>query len=163
MAKIALPAVLPTSFDEILETQAQIMSIVEKYENNKIALRIQQLDRLYEVKADLARNLKRVCKHPTLDIRNDYWTDSGYGLDRHYDYVAITCPTCKTEVFKHSGRATDFLKMSWPQAVEFMKEPQPKEVMLNALIERLGSNSEFCSAFGIRRVTHTTYSYVKVG
>lgn len=85
-----------TTFDDAQKRYDEICSRLEKYENNKIALRKNALTELYETKQKLYKTMVKSCPHDTVEIRYGSYTDVGYGLDRHYYHYDLYCIRCNT-------------------------------------------------------------------
>lgn len=88
------------NFEEIKEKQQEVNEILEKYENNKIALRKDKLSDLYRQKHQLTKDLVKACDHSRCVIHKGYYRDIGYGCDRFYDTYEIYCNKCESNLIE---------------------------------------------------------------
>jgi hypothetical protein len=93
--------------DQWVEESYAIDHRVWQYENNEVALTKKQVEELY---AERTRLLK-ACPHLSASHYRGSWSDSGYGLDRHYATEWIECDYCKKHLDGGDrGEATTLLR-----------------------------------------------------
>lgn len=153
-----------TTFDEAKRVLTKIREFKAEYDNDKLALKKGQLAYIQSTISKMEALVKSLCPHDHVKFDPYVETDSGYGLDRHYEGVRVRCSECGKMVW-------DIQHRSFAQLFPYHFEKRQKILDTDYSIQQMydmikglysPNDSAFNQAFGFRVVAKTVYERIPI-